>query len=93
MDDLERFLTTNGPSRSSLVGEYLVQQSGMTPEAARQRLSRAANPIVRFPIPLLPKREAFMYHLRDRNTGRFWDNFHRDLRETNSVYGAALDGV
>ncbi|MES2256473.1 MAG: hypothetical protein V4559_15715 [Pseudomonadota bacterium] len=93
MDDLERFLNTSGPSRSSLVGEYLIQQSGMTPEAARQRLSRAAKPVVRFPIPLLPKREAFMYHLRDRNTERFWDNFHRDLRETNSVYGAALDGV
>ena len=52
-----------------------------------------AKPVVRFPIPLLPKREAFLYRLSDRNSEGFWTNFHRDLRATNSVYGAALDGV
>jgi hypothetical protein len=47
----------------------------------------------RFPIPLLPKREAFLYLERDRNSERFWQNFLRDLRASNSVYAAAIDGI
>ena len=41
---------------------------------------------------MLPKREAFLYLAKDRNGERFWQNFLRDLRETNSVYAAAIDG-
>src|SRR5438105_575590 len=93
MAQIDDILSAHGPSRSSLVAEYLQQQHGLNADAARKRLSRVAKPVVRFPIPLLPKREAFLYRLSDRNSERFWTNFHRDLRATNSVYGAALDGV
>ncbi|WP_322517882.1 hypothetical protein SR870_10380 [Rhodopseudomonas palustris] len=93
MNDIKAILATHGPSRSSLIAEHLQKQLGINADAARKRLSRVSKPIVRFPIPLLPKREAFLYRLPDRNTERFWTNFHRDLRATNSVYGAAIDGV
>lgn len=93
MSEIDEILISHGPCRSSLVAEYLQQQYGLNADAARKRLSRAAKPVVRFPIPMLPKREAFLYRLPDRNSERFWTNFQRDLRATNSVYGAALDGL
>lgn len=93
MDEIHKILDAHGPSRSSLVAEHLQSQLGLNADASRKRLSRVLKPVVRFPIPLLPKREAFLYRLSDRNTERFWTNFHRDLRATNSVYGAALDGI
>lgn len=92
MTTISQYLSEHGPSRSSLIVAALVA-GGASPEAARQRLSRAAKQIRRFPIPLLPKREAFLYLEKDRNTDRFWKNFVRDLRATNSVYAAAIDGL
>lgn len=92
MTSILQFLTDNGPSRSSLIVEALVK-AGAKPEAARQRVARVARPIRRFPVPMLPKREAFLYLEKDRNGDRFWQNFMRDLRATNSVYAASIDGM
>lgn len=92
MTAISQYLSDHGPSRSSLVVAALIA-AGASPEAARQRVSRAEKPIRRFPVPMLPKREAFLYLEKDRNTDRFWTNFIRDLRATNSVYAAAIDGM
>lgn len=92
MVSISDFLYEHGPSRSSLIVEALVA-SGVKPEAARQRVSRASKVFRSFPIPLLPKREAFFYLEKDRNGDRFWRNFIRDLRESGSVYAAAIDGM
>ena len=92
-DMIQKYLSEHGPSRSSLVAEFLIV-SGMTAVAARQRISRVQPPVRRFPIPnMLPKREAFLYLEKDRNSERFWDNFMRDLRATGSVFGIAIDGM
>lgn len=93
MDDpVVEILSKLGPTRSSRVAEELVRR-GISPEAARKRISRVVEPVYRFPIPLLPKREAFLYLQHQRTTERMWVNFLRDLRETNSAYGAAIDGI
>ena len=92
MITITQFLSEHGPSRSSLVVEALVAL-GLSPEAARQRVSRAAKPVLRFPIRLLPKREAFLYLEKQRNSERFWQNFVRDLRASNSVYAYSIDGM
>jgi hypothetical protein len=89
---VSQFLYEHGPSRSSLIVDALIA-SGIKAEAARQRVSRAGSGIRSFPIPLLPKREAFLYLEKDRNGDRFWRNFIRDLRATGSVYSAAIDGM
>src|SRR6516162_3035334 len=93
MDPLTLLLTRNGPTRSSRLSEILQAEFGATAEAARKRLSRAKPPVRSFPFLLLPKREAFMYLEDDRGTDRYWTNFHDALRETDSVYAAAIDGV
>lgn len=89
---VENYLHQYGPARSSLIVAAM-QAEGASAEAARQRVSRAAKPVQRFPIPLLPKREAFLYLQKDRNSERFWVNFLRDLRASASVYAAAIDGL
>lgn len=91
-DPIAQFLKDQGPSRSSLIAAALAD-AGLEPAAARQRLSRVRPPLRRFPIQLLPKGESFLYAQVDRNTDRFWTNFLRDLRVSNSVYGAAIDGM
>jgi hypothetical protein len=92
MKSISQYLSELGPSRSSLIVEAMVND-GVSAEAARQRLSRARDDIRRFPIQLLPKREAFLYLQKDRNSERFWHNFVRDLRASGSVYAAAIDGM
>lgn len=89
---VSQILAEAGPARSSRVVAALVGE-GLSPEAARQRLSRATKPIRRFPVQLLPKREAFLYLEKDRNTERFWANLIRDLRASASVSAAAIDGI
>lgn len=86
------YLADHGPSRSGRIADALVA-SGVSPEAARQRVARVKPPLRKFPVPLLPKRECFLYLQKDRNDDHFWRNFVRDLRETNSVFGVAIDGM
>lgn len=93
MSDLDAILNEIGPARSSRIAEVLQQRLGLSPDAARKRLSRRSPEIKSFPIPLLPKREAFLYRRDQRKSERFWTHLLRDLRETHSVYGAALDGL
>jgi hypothetical protein len=93
MDQLNHLLNKHGPSRSARLAEALQEEFGITPIAARKRVSRALPPIRRFPVPLLPKRESFLYHQKQRSTEAFWTNFLRDLRDTHSIYGIALDGL
>ena len=79
--------------RSAHLADYLTVTYGLSPDAAKQRVSRASPPIRKFPIRLLPKNEAFLYHQDDRNSERFWEALVRSLRESSSIYGLALDGL
>ena len=79
--------------RASHLAAYLTDTYGLSPDAAKQRVSRASPPIRKFPIRLLPKNEAFLYHQDDRNSERFWEALVRSLRESASIYGLALDGL
>jgi hypothetical protein len=93
MEPIAQILTKYGPSRSARVAGLLREEHGVSDEAARKRLERAKQPVRSFPVPLLPKREAFLYLQDERGSERFWTNFLDALRETDSVYGAAIDGL
>lgn len=79
--------------RSSRLAKVLSNSHGLSDTAARKQISRAQYPVVRFPIRLLPKKEAFLYVEEDRNSDRFWTALLDDLRASGSVYGLALDGL
>ncbi|WP_027681708.1 hypothetical protein [Rhizobium leguminosarum] len=90
---VEEILKEHGPSRSSFIAGLLKTKHGLSEVNARQQLSRARGDVLRFPVPLLPKREAFVYRKSQRTTEQFWTNYRNALRETGSVYGAAIDAL
>jgi hypothetical protein len=92
-DSIATELHKAGPARSARLVDSLTDQLNISPQAVRQRLSRARTPVERYPVRLLPKGEAFFYLRDQRNTERFWNNLLRDLRETGAVYGCAIDGL
>ena len=92
MNQIEKALTDEGPARTARLVTILTQSLGISPEAARQRLSRASTPVERYPDYLLPKREGFFYLRCQRNNEQYWSNLLRDLRETGTVYACAIDG-
>ena len=92
MTPITEALTKEGPSRTRRLVANLTQSLGISPEAARQRLRRVGAPVERR-FGLLPKREAFLYLERQRNTQIYWANLLRDLRETGSIYACAIDGL
>ena len=92
MPNISDFLEIEGPHLTSEVAAWLISQ-GVSPDAARKRLSRKQPPIHTFPIPLFPKNTGFMYLEKQRKEERFWQALHRSLRSTGSVYGIALDGL
>ncbi len=66
---------------------------GLTAEAARKRLSRIKEPILRFPVQLLPKNESFIYLQDQRKDEKFWINFLYAMRASGSAFGLAIDGL
>lgn len=90
---VEEILKEHGPSRSSFVASLLKERHGFSDANARQHLSRARGRVLSFPVPLLPKREAFIYQRDQRTTERLWLNYLSALRETKSVYAAAIDAL
>ncbi|BET27261.1 hypothetical protein EV673_2070 [Limnobacter thiooxidans] len=95
MTRLSDFLSHEGPSRSSVVSDWLVKTEGLSSDAARKRLSakRLKAPLRAFPVPLLPKKEAFLYLQEQRYEERFWLKFLDAMRETGSVFGLSIDGM
>ena len=93
MTPIEKTLTKTGPMRARRLVTILTKSLNISPEAARQRLSRARTPVERYPGLLLPRREAFFYLRSQRNSEIYWCNLLRDLRETGTVYACAIDGL
>ena len=88
-----KILKSTGPTRSSVIVKKLVEGYNISAEAARQRVSRAKTPIMKFPTLLLPKNEKFIYLDQQYKSELFWKNFHNALRETNTIYALAIDGL
>lgn len=93
VNPIEEALEKVGPARSQRLVEVLTKLLKISPEAARQRLSRARTPVERCPRRLLPKREVFFCLKNQYNTELYWQNLLRDLRETGAVYAFAIDGL
>ena len=86
-------LQETGPARTARLVDILTHEQGISADAARQRLSRAARPVTRYPLGLLPRREAFFCLMDQVGTERYWRNLIRDLRATGTVYACALDAM
>ena len=93
MKEIENLLKRHGPMRGSVVAERLRERLNISSEAARKRISRTKPPVLRFPVQLFPKGESFLYLEQQRSSERFWTSLHAALRDANSIYGYAIDGL
>ena len=93
MNSIEKILDELGPSISSHIVAKLVDSYKISPNAARKRLSRAQSPIERSSHRLFPKNEDFYFLQSQYKTEWYWKNLLRDLRNKNTVYACALDGI
>ena len=90
---IEKALTEAGPARAGRLVTTLTQSLNISPEAARQRLSRVRTPLSDTPVTFYLDGKLFFYLRSQRNSERYWDNLLRDLRGTGSVYACAIDGL
>ena len=89
---IENLLIKLGPSPSSQVRKGLVS-SGVSEEAARQRISRSKGKVRRLTSIGLPKREAFLYLDNQYGTVEFWNSLVDSHTQANSAYGMAIQSL
>lgn len=91
MSDLvESFLETHGPCLSSRVAEYLVVTLGISPVAARKRVSRLAGNVRRLGYITFPRKARYVYLEQQFGSPQYWENLVDALVQTKSAYGHAI---
>jgi hypothetical protein len=91
-NDVVALLGAFGPALTSRLAERM-RGVGVSPEAARQRLSRLPESVrVLHGLPF-PKRARFIYLRSQFNTSPYWTALIRDITQANPAYAAALAGV
>ncbi|HHF0815598.1 TPA: hypothetical protein ACPIDV_004653 [Pseudomonas aeruginosa] len=80
-----------GPCLSTKITSYLVDNHGLSPTAARQRISRAPRDQVRR-LSSLPfaRGAAFVYLKSQYGTDEYWDNLYEAIFSVEGTYSRAL---
>jgi len=89
MNSVESILWQDGPGLSSDIARKLVAQ-GMSPDVARQRISRAGPNVRRLAGLVFPRNARFLYHAKQDGKEVYWLALARDIREASPAYGPAL---
>jgi hypothetical protein len=90
---LADILKTLGPCLSTQLTEYLVTKVGMSPAAARQRVSRGAPQIKRLAYLPFARKARFLYHQDEYASPYYWDRLYAAISATNGPYARALGAV
>lgn len=93
MDIVYDYLNNFGPSLTSRVSDYLVQSIGLTPAAARKRVSRSTDGVKRLAYITFPRKARFIYLEQQFGSPVYWDNLVAALQATNSAYGHAISAL
>jgi hypothetical protein len=88
-DVLVKLLSTRGPSLSTDIARQLVK-TGLSPAAARKRVSRQSPGVRRLAFLPFPRNARFLYLERDFGSPRYWDALIKSLLASKSAYGLAL---
>lgn len=89
---LEAILTTVGPCLSTRVCAEL-EKDGVSPAAARQRVSRVGGAVSRLHSLPFPRRAKFLFLESQRGTRGYWEALIRDIEEASPAYAAAIAGL
>jgi hypothetical protein len=89
VDALQRL----GPCLSTKLAEYLIKTYGLTPAAARQRISRAPAEVKRLGHLPFQRKARFLYLQKDYATPWYWDKLFSAIYATQNAYARALCAV
>src|SRR4051794_37078365 len=92
VSSVDALLKREGPCLSSRLCE-LLEADGLSPQAARQRVSRAATPVRRLNGLAFPRGVRFLYLESTYNSVRYWEALLRDLEAAGPAYAAAMAGL
>lgn len=87
--EISQFLINNGPS---LTGDILrhLENTGITQDTARKRLSRRQKGIKSLSGISFPKNARFYYHEWQFGGHQYWDGLYKAVTENSPAYGAAI---
>lgn len=93
-NDVEQYLRQHGPSLTTDVAAHIIQTQHVSPETARQRVSRRPTETIKtlayFPFP---RNARFIYMVDQYGSPLFWNNLVEAFEKTESIYGATLGAV
>ncbi|RUO77885.1 hypothetical protein [Idiomarina seosinensis] len=90
---IEKILLVHGPSLSSDLKDILVNQYGLSPAAARQKISRASGDVYKLKNLPFPRNATFVYLKSQYGSPDYWTALHESLLKTKSAYGLAISAL
>jgi len=90
---LADLLKSLGPCLSTDLTDYLVTHRGLSPAAARQRVSRGAPQIKRLAHMPFARKARFLYHQDDYASPYYWESLYAAIFAANGPYARALGAV
>lgn len=90
MNSIEQLLKEVGPCLSTELTRRLIERHGLTPEAARKRVSRPPASVKRLAYLKFPRNARFVYLQDQYGSPWFWDALVKALLETSPAYGGAI---
>lgn len=90
MNAIEMLLRQTGPCLSTELARLLVEQYGLTAEAARKRISRQPASVKRLAYLKFPRNARFVYLQDQYGSPWFWEALVKALFETSPAYGGAI---
>lgn len=91
-DLLASLLRRDGPALSGDLARKM-QEHGLSPSAARQRVSRGAPNVYALKGLTFPKRARFLYHKDDFPSERYWVALFDVICRSGPAYGAAVGAL
>ena len=92
-DPIEAILDYYGPLLSSEVATRLAEREGISPTAARQRLSRVRGNVRKLAGIPFPRNARFMYLDQQFGSPAYWYNLAAALIANNSALGYAISAL
>lgn len=89
-DMLEEILKRNGPCLSTDLAQLLIVQEGLSPEAARKRVSRGCSGLKRLAYLPFPRKAKFLYLQKDYGSPWYWDALKKAIQNNSPAYGPAM---
>ena len=87
---VEEIMQEIGPCLSTDLTQLLIERKGLSPEAARQRVSRGCFGLKRLAHLPFPRNARFLYLQKDYRSPWYWEELKKSILNNSPAYGTAL---